>query len=178
MQGIASQTDLSTIQCLIFLRWRPPPLRVVTRPIGMKLLKVLQRSQLDRGFPFGFGEASGAIRRIGSRHSAIRESSWRTGNCPQVLAVAADAILFISARMTHTVQLALVPDGKYWISILEDESGELVCPTFGPFTREQVFHNPLLVGLDDVQAEFLTEMADLNRKARIKGITQKQYPED
>jgi hypothetical protein len=61
---------------------------------------------------------------------------------------------------------------------LEDESGELVCPTFGPFTREQVFHNLLLVGLDDVQAEFLTEMADLNRKARIKGITQKQYPED
>jgi hypothetical protein len=38
--------------------------------------------------------------------------------------------------------------------------------------------NRLLVGLDEVQAEFLSEMADLNGKARIKGVTQKEYPED
>ena len=80
--------------------------------------------------------------------------------------------------MTHTVQLACAADGQYWISILEDESGEVICPDIGPFKREGVFHNLLLVGLVDVQAEFLTEMADLNGKARIKGIDQKEYPED
>jgi len=80
--------------------------------------------------------------------------------------------------MTHTVQLACVPGGHYWISILEDETGKVVCPDIGPFKQEQVFHNLLLVGLDDVQAEFLTEMAGLNGKARLKGITQKEYPED
>lgn len=80
--------------------------------------------------------------------------------------------------MTHTVQLARVSDGNFWISIQEDESGRLVCPAFGPFKQAQVFHNLLLVGLDDVQAEFLTEMAGLNGKARIKGISQKNYPED
>ncbi|MGC9951739.1 MAG: hypothetical protein ABSF64_35770 [Bryobacteraceae bacterium] len=86
-----------------------------------------------------------------------------------------DAIRYNRALlMTHTVQLACRPDGNYWISILEDESGKVVCPDIGPFKREQVFHNLLLVGLDDVQAEFLTEMAHLNGNARIKGVTQKE----
>ena len=76
------------------------------------------------------------------------------------------------------MQLARALDGQYWIAILEDHSSKVICPDIGPFTRAKVFHNLLLVGLDDVQAEFLTEMADLNGKARINGITQKEYPED
>ena len=54
----------------------------------------------------------------------------------------------------------------------------MICPDIGPFTRAKVFHNLLLVGLDDVQAEFLTEMADLNHQAQIEGVIEKEYPQD
>lgn len=86
--------------------------------------------------------------------------------------------LLPAQAMTHTVHLACHADGNYWISILEDRSHRVICPDIGPFTRAKVFHNLLLVGLDDVQAEFLTEMADLNHQAQIEGVIEKEYPQD
>lgn len=80
--------------------------------------------------------------------------------------------------MTHTVQLACHANGNYWISILDDYSPQVICPDIGPFTRDKIFHNLLLVGLDDAQAEFLTEMADLNHVAEIAGVAEKEYSDD
>ena len=77
----------------------------------------------------------------------------------------------VMAKKTSKVILTRIPDGTYFISVLDEETGARLEPPYGPFPRNEVFNQLVTLGVpgDDARERLIDE-ADLKRSAQVGGI--------
>jgi hypothetical protein len=76
--------------------------------------------------------------------------------------------------MVHTVELAAMEDGDYWITAVDREFGDL---NNGPLKRDAVLPYLLLLGLPEASANTLMEQCDKYKNSVFTRITEEQSPE-
>jgi hypothetical protein len=79
-------------------------------------------------------------------------------------------------HVKRTISLVAAPDGNYWIRILDEQvahvqTRETAAPTLGPFRRNQLFHQLLVLGVKDQQADALVEEAETRQSAELRGVS-------
>jgi hypothetical protein len=72
---------------------------------------------------------------------------------------------------TITVILSALADGTYWIRLVDEDTGERSKPQFGPYARGEVFHELVLIGMEDGPADKLIAAAEANSTKEAHGIT-------
>ena len=73
-------------------------------------------------------------------------------------------------QVKRTVELTAIPDGTYWLRVLDEDTGELAEPQYGPYTKEDVPGGLATFGLSDEAAKELISLAEINYKAKVPGI--------
>jgi len=111
--------------------------------------------------------------RLGNQSEAI---DFAAGVLPSLLGDK-DAVAEAAPCATTTLSLLRAPDGNYWIRVLDEQlspraTQESAARTLGPLRRNKVFHQLMLLGLNDRQADAFLERADIEKTAEIHGITE------